>query len=126
MIEHPESDAAAPDSGTIGETTPGTLAERQAALVRALVAGAATPPGFDAGDISAAAHALLHKRAEEVAHRFPVLAHNCGPEFTARFMAWARTRPKVGTAADAAAFAAELGLAPPRRNWRDRLRRNHR
>ncbi|MFB8008606.1 hypothetical protein [Nocardia sp. NPDC056000] len=125
MIE-PESDVVAPGSGTIGEPTPGTLAEQQAALVRALVAGAAAPPGFDAGDISAAAHALLHKRAEEVAHRFPVLAHNCGQEFTARFMAWARTRPKVSTAADAAAFATELGLAPPRRDWRDRLRRNHR
>ncbi|MRH86492.1 hypothetical protein GFY24_03230 [Nocardia sp. SYP-A9097] len=106
-----------------GPGTTASLAEQQAALVRALVAGAQVPAGFDTADISATAHALLHKRAGEVAQRFPLLAHTCGPDFTARFMTWARTRPKISTAADAAAFATELGLPPPRSGRRDRLRR---
>ncbi|WP_327142788.1 hypothetical protein [Nocardia sp. NBC_01327] len=94
------------------------LAEQQAAVVRALVAGAAVPPGFDAADFSATAHALLHKRAGEVAHRFPLLAHACGPDFSARFLEWARTRPKTTTAQDAAAFADHLGIPlPQRRRW---------
>lgn len=103
-------------------TEPGPLAEQQAALVRALVAGAEAPAGFDADALAATAHALLHKRADEAARRFPLLAHACGTDFTAEFMAWASTRPKITTAADAAAFASELGLPPPRRNWRDRFR----
>lgn len=103
-------------------TEPDSLAEQQAALVRALVSGGPAPAGFDAADLSATAHALLHKRADEVAKRFPLLAHACGPEFTAKFMTWAGTRPKTSTAADAAAFATDLGLPPPRRGWRDRFR----
>ncbi|MFF0490194.1 hypothetical protein ACFYTQ_14340 [Nocardia sp. NPDC004068] len=99
---------------------PGTepLADQQAALVRALVAGGPIPAGFDADAVTATAHALLHKRAREIAHRYPLLAHACGPAFTAEFLAWARTRPKTTTAADAAAFAEHRGLPapkPPRR-----------
>ncbi|WP_067694975.1 hypothetical protein [Nocardia jejuensis] len=90
----------------------GTLAEQQAELVRALVAGAPAPPGFDVGALAATAHALLHKRAAEVSNRFPLLAHGCGPDFTATFMDWAATRPKTTTAADAAAFAKHVGLPP--------------
>ncbi|MFE6863340.1 hypothetical protein [Nocardia sp. NPDC057668] len=110
--------AAAENSGPPGSAAGsgrarGTLAEQQAALVRALVTGAPPPPGFDAGDLDATAHALLHKRAGDLARRFPVFAHACGPDFTALFLAWARTRPKVSTAADAAAFAAHLGVPPP-------------
>ncbi|WP_157556719.1 hypothetical protein [Nocardia acidivorans] len=101
----------------------GTLAEQQAALVRALVAGAPAPAGFDAADISATAHALLHKRADEVARRFPLLAHACGGDFPAKFMQWASTRPKSSTAADAAAFAAALGLPPPGHASRNPLHR---
>lgn len=92
-----------------------TLAEQQEALVRALVEGAPIPAGFDTADIAATAHALLHKRADEVARRFPLLAHRCGPGFTALFMAWAQSRPKTTTAADAAAFAADHGLPAPAR-----------
>ncbi|MFE9579366.1 hypothetical protein ACFYO1_23475 [Nocardia sp. NPDC006044] len=89
------------------------LAERQAALVRALVAGSPVPDGFDADAVAAAARALLHKRAGEVARRFPLLVHACGNDFTARFVAWAADRPKTTTAADATAFAEHAGLAPP-------------
>jgi hypothetical protein len=106
-----------------------TLAERQAALVRALVAGTAVPAGFDVDAIGAAADALLYKRAGEVARRFPLLAHACEGDFTARFTAWARTHPKTTTSADAAAFAAAAGIdwnAAPRRRektrWWHRLR----
>ncbi len=92
-----------------------TLAREQEALVRALVAGAPTPPGFDTAALADTADALLHKRAAEVVHRFPRLAYACGPDFTSRYLAWARTRPKTTTAADAAAFAAATGLPAPHR-----------
>ncbi|WP_405487042.1 hypothetical protein [Nocardia sp. NBC_00511] len=90
-----------------------TLEEQQAELVRALVTGAEVPPGFDRADVTAAAHGLLHKRAEEVAHRFPRLVHAAGPEFRARYVEWAARRPKSTTASDAAAFAHDLGLPEP-------------
>ncbi|WP_067533001.1 hypothetical protein [Nocardia crassostreae] len=96
------------------ESAAKSLAQQQEELVRALVAGAEPPPGFDHADLSAAAHALLHKRAEEVARRYPLLAHRCGGEFTALFVAWARARPKLSTPADAAAFAAQHDLPDPR------------
>ncbi|MFB8276123.1 hypothetical protein [Nocardia colli] len=89
------------------------LAERQAALIRALVAGSPVPAGFDTDSVAAAARALLHKRAGAVAHRFPLLAHACGDDFTARFIAWAADKPKTSTAADATAFAEHAGIALP-------------
>jgi hypothetical protein len=92
------------------------LADRQAALVRALVAGEAVPAGFDPAAVGAAAHALRHKRAREVAARHPELVHATGPDFTERFVEWARNRPKDGTAADALRFARECGIPwPPSR-----------
>ncbi|MEU2037071.1 hypothetical protein [Nocardia niwae] len=106
-----------------------TLAERQAALVRALVAGAAIPAGFDVDAVAAAAEALLHKRAREAAHRFPLLVRACDGDFPARFTAWAREHPKTTTSADAAAFAAAEGIdwiAAPRRRGVTRWFRRHR
>ncbi|RDI67905.1 hypothetical protein [Nocardia pseudobrasiliensis] len=100
-----------------------TLAEQQRALVRALVAGGPPPPGFDPGDLTATAHALLHKRAGEVARRYPLLAHARGATFTADFIAWARDHPKTTTAADAAAFAAHTGAPPPKPRRRNPFRR---
>lgn len=92
-------------------TTDGAdLAARQAALVRALVAGEPVPPGFDVCAVRAAADAVLRKRAREVAARYPGLEHAAGPDFTARYVAWARTRPKRGTAADARGFARDAGI----------------
>ncbi|MGV9720336.1 hypothetical protein [Nocardia beijingensis] len=119
------SDASGPARPPDGAT----LAQRQAALVRALVAGAAVPPGFDAEAVGAAADALLRKRAGEVARRFPLLAHACHGDFTARFTAWARNHPKTTTSADAAAFASATGIDWPstphgraRRRWFPRYR----
>ncbi|MFE3191326.1 hypothetical protein ACFXHA_20110 [Nocardia sp. NPDC059240] len=111
-------------NGTIGEPAgeAGTLAHQQAALVRALVAGDAVPAGFDAEDLAATTHGLLHKRAEEVRRRFPQLAHAAGTDFVGRYVEWARTRPKTSTPEDAAAFAGELGLPDPRPAGRARLR----
>ncbi|WP_217441208.1 hypothetical protein [Nocardia barduliensis] len=104
-----------------------TLAERQAALVRALVTGAAVPAGFDADAVAAAANALLSKRAGEVARRFPLLVHACDGRFTTAFTSWARDNPKTTTAGDAAAFAAAAGIdwsaAPHRGRWRVLLAR---
>ncbi|PXX65493.1 hypothetical protein DFR70_104557 [Nocardia tenerifensis] len=100
------------------------LSERQAALVAALVAGGPLPDGFEAGAVAAAARALLRKRADEVARRYPLLAHACGADFTARFVAWAAERPKTSTATDATAFAeytgipgGPSGLGPRRSRW---------
>ncbi|WP_327149123.1 hypothetical protein [Nocardia sp. NBC_01329] len=92
------------------------LADRQAALVRALVAGEPVPPGFDPAGVHATAQALRYKRAREVAVRYPGLVHAAGPDFTTRFVEWARARPRSGTAADAVRFARESGIPwpPPR------------
>ncbi|QBS42081.1 hypothetical protein [Nocardia sp. CS682] len=87
------------------------LAERQAALVRALVAGSPVPDGFDTEAVAATARALLRKRASEVARRFPLLVHACGADFTTRFIAWAGDKPKTSTASDATAFAEFAGVA---------------
>ncbi|MFG1790527.1 hypothetical protein [Nocardia sp. NPDC049149] len=106
------------------------LAERQAELVRALVSGGPTPPGFDTEAVAAAARALLHKRARDVARRYPQLAHACGDDFVPRFAAWAVTVPKTSTATDATAFAEHAGLATtlvggrPRRRLASLLRRS--
>ncbi|WP_433660515.1 hypothetical protein ACQPW1_47640 [Nocardia sp. CA-128927] len=89
-----------------------TLTDRQAALVRALVAGSPVPDGFDTDAVTAAARALLHKRAAEVARRFPLLAHACN-DFTTRFTAWAANNPKTSTTSDATAFAEYAGIDPP-------------
>ncbi len=101
------------------------LAERQAALVRALVAGEAAPPGFDNAALRAAESALLRKRAGILARHNPMLAHAAGPEFEKTFAAWARGRPKISTDADIAGFAAHLGIRLPSKRSRivARLRR---
>ncbi|MEJ8281539.1 hypothetical protein [Pseudonocardia spirodelae] len=73
---------SAPPSG-------GDLARRQAALVAALVAGGATPAGFDPQRLAATRRALLRKRAGLVAAAWPLLAAGAGPAwqelFDARF-----------------------------------------
>jgi hypothetical protein len=63
------------------------LAERQAALVAALVAGAPDPPGFDPARLAATRRALLRKRAGEAAKHWPVLAESLGPRWSAAFAA---------------------------------------
>ncbi|GAA3764572.1 hypothetical protein GCM10022225_58260 [Plantactinospora mayteni] len=95
----------------------GTLADRQAALVAALVAGAPLPPGFDARLVGVARSALLHKRAGEVARHWPLLAAGHGRSWRAVFAAWAAERPTSGSVRDgwdlARHLAAEEALPAP-------------
>ncbi len=74
----------------------GDLAQRQAELVRALVAGEAVPDGFDAGRIAAARKALLRKRARNVRRDWPHLATQYGDGWEQTFAAWADGRPALG------------------------------
>jgi hypothetical protein len=90
------------------------LAAEQAALVRALVAGAPPPGGFDADRVGATATALLAKRAGEVAKAWPALAASYGPGWREAFAAWAAGRPPPpaaagGALADGLAFATAPG-----------------
>jgi hypothetical protein len=55
-----------------------SLAERQAALVAALVTDAPVPPGFDADRLAATRRALLRKRASLAAREWPLLAASWG------------------------------------------------
>jgi hypothetical protein len=94
----------------------GGLADRQAALVAALVAGAPVPAGFDAGRVAIARSALLNKRAGEVAHAWPALAAGLGTAWRPRFREWADGRPPRGPLRDGFDFARELaraGALPP-------------
>ena len=84
------------------------LAERQAALVRALVAAGGLPEGFDRDAIGTASKALLRKRSGEVGDHLPHVRATLGDRFFALFAAWAEGRPKVSTHADAEAFTAYL------------------
>lgn len=74
----------------------GGLAERQAELVRALVAGAAVPDGFDPRRVGIARKALLRKRARNVRREWPHLAAEYGDRWEATFSAWADGRPSLG------------------------------
>ena len=85
-----------------------SLAERQAALVAALTAGAAVPPGFDDRLVEIARVALLRKRAGEVARHWPELAHALGTEWWRVWSAWAATRPTQGSLRDGWELAREL------------------
>lgn len=94
------------------------LADAQAALVRALLAGGSPPPGFDPERIARQAAALRAKRRRVIARLRPDLETALGAEFAPRFDAWAREHPPlVGTCpgADADAFAATVTL---RTRWR--------
>ncbi|MCX5066191.1 hypothetical protein OOJ91_09900 [Micromonospora lupini] len=78
----------------------GTLAERQAELVAALVAGGPSPAGFAAGPLAAARAALLRKRAGEVARHWPLLAAGLGTAWPSTFADWAAERPTAGSLRD--------------------------
>jgi hypothetical protein len=84
------------------------LAHRQAALVAALVRGAAVPDGFDQTRVRVAADALMRKRADEVAAMWPVLRAGLGPQWTNSFAAWAAGRPPAGALRDGWDFARSL------------------
>ena len=87
---------------------PGSLADRQAALVEALTAGKPVPPGFDPSRLEAARAALIRKRAGEVSRQWPTLAAGLGTAWTSAFTAWAATRPTQGSLRDGWDFARHL------------------
>jgi hypothetical protein len=78
----------------------GDLAERQRALVAALVAGAPVPAGFDARRIEVTQRALLRKRAGEVARHWPMLAGSVGADWPATFAGWASGHAPQGALRD--------------------------
>jgi hypothetical protein len=84
------------------------LAERQAALVEALVAGGELPPGFDGRRVAAAREALVRKRSGEVAGHWPVLAASFGPQWTVVFGQFAAGRPTAGWLRDGWDLARQL------------------
>lgn len=100
------------------------LARQQAELLRALLAGAPTPAGFDHDRIRVQADALLAKRRRITWHLRPDLADDLGDRFGPLFAEYASDHPKrTDTRArqDADNFAEWLvvqgHLTPPRRKW---------
>lgn len=87
------------------------LAERQAKLVAALVAGADPPPGFDTHALSVARDALLRKRSGVVAEVWPRLAAGLGRRWTETFVTWAAGRPTAGALRDGWDLARQLAMA---------------
>ncbi|MEH1169474.1 hypothetical protein V6V47_29250 [Micromonospora sp. CPCC 205539] len=85
---------------TTGDPPPGRLAERQAELVAALVAGGPAPPGFASAPLAATRTALLRKRAGDVARHWPLLAAGLGADWSATFAGWAAQRPTAGSLRD--------------------------
>lgn len=81
------------------------LAAAQEALVRAMTAGGPLPDGFDAGDVAAAARAILGKRAGDTARAWPALAASYGGGWADAFAAWAAERPTRGSLRDGWDFA---------------------
>jgi hypothetical protein len=98
------------------DQTRASLAQRQAALVNALVTASEAPPGFDSRRVLAAAESLARKRARSSARAWPSLALALGPEFDERFAAYASATPmpaKGGPLADGYGFARWLSA----RGW---------
>ncbi|MEV7012454.1 hypothetical protein [Streptosporangium sp. NPDC051022] len=96
------------------------LGRAQAELVAALVAGGEAPEGFDVERLRIQETALISKRRGVVARLRPDLVVLLGGDLAAEFDGYARGRPKPrgGSRADAADFAAWLaakGLPPPGR-----------
>jgi hypothetical protein len=97
------------------------LAEQQARLVGALVAGGEHPEGFAPERLRLAAGSLRNKRVREVVRAWPELAACLGEEFAERFLAYAADHPppaEGGPLADGRSFARTL--APG--EWTDEAR----
>ncbi|WP_327041447.1 hypothetical protein OG400_30600 [Micromonospora ureilytica] len=105
----------APD-GDLVPTPRAGLAERQAELVAALVAGGPPPAEFAPGPLAATRAALLRKRAGEVARHWPLLAAGLGAGWSRTFADWAARRPTSGSLRDgwdlARALHDQHGLPP--------------
>lgn len=102
------------------------LAEAQAELLRALLAGGSPPAGFDPGRLRVEANSLRAKRRNVVAMLEPVACTDLADRFVPLFDEYAATRPKgTDTRArqDARAFvdwARDQGHLPKQRWWRRR------
>lgn len=99
------------------------LAGRQAALVNALVRGAAEPAGFDARWVRTTAASLRRKRARAIARAWPRLSRALGPDFAAgvsRYLAEHPATPAGGAMADGRRLARCLA-AEGRLPWEGRL-----
>jgi hypothetical protein len=81
-------------------TEPPSLAERQASLVAALVAGGPLPPGFDPARLAATSRALLRKRAGAAAREWPLLAASLGSAWPTVFAAHRTGHEPVGALRD--------------------------
>ncbi|MFF3732113.1 DUF692 domain-containing protein [Streptomyces sp. NPDC002476] len=85
------------------------VAAAQTALLRALVAGAPAPPGFDERRLGVQSRALASKRAGVVAKVAPELPEILGSGYREAFLAYAARRPMSGGyRRDALDFAEEL------------------
>lgn len=87
------------------------LAGRQAALVRALLAGGPVPPGFDPARVHLEAAALHAKRRSVAQHLRPDLTDALGDRFRPLFDEWAGAHPRrsgVSFRADLETFATWL------------------
>lgn len=69
------------------------LAKEQSRLVDALVAGGATPEGFDHARLELAARMLLRKRADLLARAWPALVESLGDLFIPLFSDFAKEHP---------------------------------
>jgi hypothetical protein len=87
------------------------LADQQAALVKAILAGDEPPPDFDAIRLGVAGASLAKKRARAATRAWPGLALDLGGRFRELFAAYAEnaTLPRQGgPLADGRAFASWL------------------
>ncbi|WP_290058804.1 hypothetical protein [Amycolatopsis solani] len=106
------------------------LAERQAELLRALLASGPAPSGFDPARLRVEASVLRRKHGRVLAVQRPELAEALGERYGALFAEFAAGRPKLAVERSGA-YADEFvtwliaggHLPKPRRGLRDRLRR---
>jgi len=87
------------------------LAQAQADLLRALLAGGGPPSGFDAAQLAVESASLRAKRCRIIDAIRPDLRDHLGPRYAALFDAYADAHPKtveLRARDDAAAFAAWL------------------
>ncbi|MBC3193816.1 hypothetical protein H7X46_22400 [Pseudonocardia sp. C8] len=87
------------------------LAERQAELVAALVAGGPDPAGVDPHRLAATRAALLRKRAGLAAAEWPLLAAGLGPRWPAVFAERFAGVPPYGPVREGWDLARELAAA---------------
>ncbi|MFM7150241.1 MAG: hypothetical protein ACKO23_10405 [Gemmataceae bacterium] len=114
-----EASTTGPESPSLAEAR-SRLASKQASLVRALVAGAEVPAGFDRERIARASRSLQNKRIHEVGRSWPALIEALGRSFSERFRRYASENPPPahgGPQADGRRFLQTI----PRDEWTESL-----